>query len=63
MKVPAGYTVAGALTGGEWVSLHRRKDGSPVTKTDIDTQRALRTIDLRIVQDGARALYCFKRKK
>ncbi len=63
MKAPAGYVAAGALVAGEWVSLHRRKDGQPVTKTDIDTQRALRTVDVKIVNEGRRAIYYFKRMK
>lgn len=63
MSAPAGYVLAGALQGGTWAGVHKRRDGKLVTKSDIDTQRALRKIDVKIITDGKRSLYYFKRNR
>lgn len=61
VAIPSGYRKVGALRGGHWFSLAKTNAGEPVSQHLMNTKRALRKWDVKIVNDGDTAIYCVKR--
>ena len=61
--IPAGYRKVGALKGGLWFPLAKTNSGELISQQLMNTKRALRKWDVKIVNDGDMAIYCAKRIK